>query len=180
MDSQLFRKSVKEQQVLLLCERICGYRGLERSTPYANKLFPCDSIKEIMYMVDENGDIPYSHENFRKLHMIQQKLAGKGLELDIILAGVEPQDSSVYKSSVFLGYDVSGDSLSHSLIYRSYFDNPHFISDYFAEFSNYLNENGLFSDISAANKFINCTAIHPQIFENDGNVAPVAIWELAQ
>ena len=176
MDKELFGHRLIEKPVLLLCEKSSTYKGLERVTPYAHDLFPARLINEVLYMADKNGDIPYSCDNFRKLHKIQKKLAIKGLELEIILAGNAPNDSFFFKTFTFLGYDVSGDSLCHSLIFRYFFDDSCSKFDTNSKLIGRLNQNGLCSDISTAYEFITSVSIHSQLFEHDNNIAPIAIW----
>lgn len=165
-------------QLLLLCQQINGYRGLERSLPFANKLISANVIMDILGMADNDGDIPYSFENFGKLQAIRERLVVKGLALDIILIGQPPMDNSHYKSVNFLGFDISGESLFHSWIYRYYFDALDVASNRNDEFYGKLNQNGLFSNAATASQFIEHMSAYSYHFENEKGISPVEIWEL--
>lgn len=61
-----------DKQILLICEKSVYYRGLERSIPIFNKNSLVKITNKLFNLVDDDGDIPYSKNNYETLMEIKK------------------------------------------------------------------------------------------------------------
>ena len=169
-----------KKSIILLCERLNYYKGIERELSYS--AIPNKTLKKIFNFVNEDGEIPFSVQNLKEIKNIHNQLTVKGIILDIIVA---TDDYEIYHCFddrfSFLGYDVSGDSYFHSPIFRLFYDKLDYIcqNNVHEVFKDKLNKNGLFSSKKLANDFIKIIFENKDdFFEPDDNIRPIKIFEV--
>lgn len=156
------------------------YKGIERHISVANFPKRKNFIENYLFMADENGEIVFSHDSWIKLLEIKKDLYSVGVFVDVVVCSEKETDIIKKYPLQFLGFDISGDSFYHSPLFRSVFESSYGANfqDIYNQFSNYLNKNGLFSNVSDAKKFIHYIQENNKdnVFENDINIRPIMIF----
>ena len=168
-----------KKEILILCQMVNVYRGLDRSFPFSCKGFSRKAIKTLLSLVDNYGDIICSQHNVDILKKVQTSLISQGFDSEIILVSDNSCPLGLCGSALsFLGYDVSGDSFSHSFVFSAFFDQASCMDFQGARdcFQSKLNENGLFKDELDANDFICFIHQNNEMFERDRNIRSLKIW----
>lgn len=168
-----------------------NYMGLYRGTDYIDlmlsKQLERDSyISMFLNRIDEDGKLVMNSENYILSKKVYSLLLKQGWDGDIIL--YSDNDEPACKDTVFLGYDICGDSeyyspLGDAMFYE--FD-PQFPFDrnmgneLFARYKGKINSNGLFSNKEVATSLANyCVKINrefPHAVESENNWRPFAIY----
>ncbi len=141
-------------------------------------------LKEYLSIHDADGRIPFTSDNINTLLSIVKYINDLNGEIcEIIVYGKFVKIICDKRFEFhFYGYDVSGDSLYHSSVFRAFFENPDEI--YFREirtcYFNRLNNNGLFYDRSDADEFASYIQLHneEEVFEQDGRLFPIMIYNI--
>lgn len=171
---------MESKTIIQLCQKMDDYKGIERHISVAKFPKKKNFIENYLSMADENGEIVFSHDSWINLLEIKKVLYSIGVFVDVIVCSEKETDITKKYPLQFLGFDISGDSFYHSPLFRSVFQSPYSANfqDVHNQFSNYLNKNGLFSDMSDAKKFIQYIQENNKgnVFENDKNIRPIMIF----
>lgn len=168
-----------DKQILLLCKKTGIYRGVDRSVSFSSKAFNVNIIKDLLELVDDNGDIIYTRGSLATLKNVQKALYASNYQTDIIIITEAYDADPLGDKFRFLGYDITGDSDSSSLISSAFFE----VSDYYEQESiqrhqHNLNDSGLFLKESEANAFLLDVKRTADWLENNDRVRLVKVWSV--
>ncbi len=168
-------------KLLFLCEKSPYYSGIERELPFYKKNFSIKMIKKILKLADSSGNIVYSNYNFKILSGIKDKLLYNGIETDLLyVTDSNEKTNNIKEEFLFVGYDVSGDSYYHSLVFKILHEKSKGVNfkNVQENFSKKLNDNGLFTNKSDALEFIDVIKSFYDIneIESDDNIRPIQVY----
>lgn len=158
------------------------YYGVEQyNDGVFDKLSSLD-LKKYINLMNSNGHIELNENNFIELVKIYNKYLTDNNK--IIIWGFDPDDSFVKNlKCVFCGYDITGESLFCSPVFRTFFENNSslYLKNLKKVYCKYLNENGLFSNHDIAFNFLEeIQANGMEYFENDGLLKIIQIWTVSK
>ena len=156
------------------------YKGVSRASfiiGFGNK---CEIDKYISLIKDEF--IPYSDGNLQKLIEIYDSISRRKNGAEIILYGEAEELEYVMRKinrSLFLGYDVCGETMYISFIKDVLFKTQELKLEE-KNFKSQLNTNGLFEKEDEALFFVEHIYKMSNIYEKDGNLKLIAVFKMTR